>query len=79
MVRSVLREAEKKELLIDGFDKAGQGQVINKSLAAGHTWRFSHPLHTQGDVLWKSAHLYRIFCKMELATSKDSSFTRTIS
>lgn len=47
MVRSVLREAEKKELPTDGFNKAGQGQVINKSLAAGHTRRFSHPLYAR--------------------------------
>lgn len=80
IVRSVLREAENKEVPVDGFSMSEQGYVINKSL--------SHAEHTSGsctrcthrtDVCLKNAHLYRIFCKIELATSKDSSLTRTIS
>lgn len=81
MVRSVLREAGNKELLAFGFSMSAQeGYVINKSL--------SHAEHMSGScircthrtgVSLKKAHLYRIFCKIELATSKDSSLTRTIS
>lgn len=80
MVRSVLREAENKELPADGLSTLEQGYVINKSL--------SHAEHMSGSCVrcthWtgvslKKAHLYRIFCKIELATSKDSSLTRTIS
>lgn len=40
MVRSVLREAENKEVPVDGFSMSEQGYVINKSL--------SHAEHTRG-------------------------------
>lgn len=37
MERSVLREVEKMDLLVDGFNMSEQGYVINKSLREMNT------------------------------------------